>query len=361
MAKSSQDSTSSFEDFFAKRLEEITKARAKEVKQFVHPVYNYSTGIIPLDYAINPHNPGILGGNIIQFAGAGGGGKTTLTLNIIRRLLKKGGKAIYCDAEDGLEDSLLDIFGITKYGTPGFTYVHNLKTTDYFTLIRDALMGLQGEPDPVIIVTDSISYMRPPVENFETVRVGDNIPFFNNFLRAIRPLVGNTNALVILINGVYQDNENKYNDYKIPGGETLKRACDLILVNYKRQNPGKPTAAEAHSFEVSKGLFIPYRQKLGVKIIKNKWYNADCTLSKLDYMFNLDKRFGPPGLDNINAMLDFLKTAGVLTGQGYYTLGDLKLRWADWEEQARNDPEIHKKLIEATTTELNRIFKEKLE
>lgn len=234
--------------------------------------------------------------------------------------------------------------------------MHNLIAVDYFQLIRDSLLKLQGEPDPVIFVMDSISYLRPEVENFETVRVGDNIPFFNNFLRAVRPLIDNTNALLILINGVYQDNENKYNDYKISGGETLRRACDLITLHYKRANPSNPTAAEQHTEVISKGIEVPYRQKLGLKIIKNKWNNCESSLSKMDYFFTTDKRHGTPGLDSVNCMLTFLKLAGILTGQGTYAIGETKMKWVEWEDQARVNPDILLLITNETVKALDTIY-----
>lgn len=267
-----------------------------------------------------------------------------------------GASVIYCDVESGLEDNLLSIFELSKFGSPSFKYVHDLKAVGYFDLVKSTLEALQGQPDPVIIILDSISYLRPEVESFETVRVGDNIPFFNNFLRAIRPLVGNTNALIIFINGVYQDNENKYNDYKIPGGETLHRACDLVCINYKRQNPANPSANEEHSVEVVSKVFIPKRQKLGIKINKNKWNNCDSTLSKMDYFFNTDNRFGPTGLDNANCMLSFLKLAGALTGQGYYALGNVKHRWTDWESLINCDAVMKEMVITKTIEVLEKIY-----
>lgn len=58
MAKrAKEEEFSDFAEFFSSKLTDLTKARAKERKPFNHAVHNYSTGLIPLDYAINPSNP----------------------------------------------------------------------------------------------------------------------------------------------------------------------------------------------------------------------------------------------------------------------------------------------------------------
>lgn len=351
----------SFDQWFDARLDKHLKDKDKIRKRFKHTVHNYTTGLIPLDYAINPTNPGIPGGNIIQLAGPGHAGKSCLSVSIAMYNQRNGGKTIYLDPEDGLEDSMIQGYGSSKYGDPSFKYVEaGSPATHYFDIMKDTLLRLQGEPDPVVFIVDSISYLRPEVETFEKVRVGDNIPFFNNFLRAIRPLIGNTNALMILLNGVYQDNENQHNDYKIPGGETLRRACDLILLHYRRTNPtGQQVGPYELTFDAENKKFpISYRQKLACKIVKNKWHHSDSKFSTLEYMFNNNIRYGPYSLDNTNMMLVFLKDMGVLNHkhQGYYEMDQQKKYWKDWEHECNNNAEVNQLVINKTLATLNELY-----
>lgn len=369
MAKKKDDNVpDDFDAFFDAMLEAKMKEVSKKSKKFKGTVHNYTTGLIPLDYAINPDNPGIPGGTIVQFAGKGGSGKTTLALNIAKDHMDAGYKVLYCDPENGLKDSMIKGFGFSKYGHPLFKYVQYQENGEepgaavhYFDTIRNTLVGLQGKETPFIIIVDSVSYLRPFNENF-VVKVGDNIPFFNNFLRTIVPLVGNTNALIILINGVYLDNTNKYNDYIIPGGETLLRASDLITVHYKRPNDMSPTcpAQDKSTKEVNKNFTISYRQKLGIKIHKNKFHQTEVKQSAMDYFFANNIDVARYGLDNTHCMLMFLKNNNVLQAKGApgsYQLGETNMYWKDWEHGVNTDPAINRLVLSTTLETLNRLYK----
>lgn len=346
-----------FDDWFQAELDSTLKSCAKDYKLFKHPIFNYTTGMVRLDYMINPTNPGILGGNIIQFAGIGHSGKTTHLLNMEKIHLDRGHRVIHVDVENGLTDNFAKKYGITKCGTPGFKYVKlpGGSAEEYFKFIYNTLYKLQGSPDPVLIGIDSIPLLRPKPDLDKPPRVGDNIAFFNNFLRAIIPLVGNTNALVVLLNGVYQDNSSPFNDYIVSGGEFLNRACSLIILNYRKANPSNMTSDIHYKVAVGKQEIV-YRQKLGIKILKNKWHHCDPKEAQLDYFLNTDERFVPIGLDNIQSMLAFLKEIGELTGAGNYTLDSETMRWKDWEETCRNNPEIFNKVVNKTLIGLRDLY-----
>lgn len=351
MAKKPSDDDEDFDTFFSRLLDEEIKTRAKEIKPFKHAVFNYSTGLVPFDFMINPSNPGILGGNIIQFAGEGGSGKTTLALNMARDHIEKGHAVQWFDIEAGLTDSIAQSFGITKFGTPNFRYVKLPPgpdlATSYFKLIAASLTKLSGSADPVLYVLDSIPLLRPDVDLDKPPRMGDNIAFFNNFLRVIVPLVGNTNALFVMLNGVYADNTNPWNDYIVSGGFSLKRACQLIVLNYNRAQP-KPSSDNKYFIKVGNQEHV-YRQYLGIKIIKNKWKHSDPKKDQLNYFFNTDNRYAPFGLDNNHAMLQHLKLTGeIKVGGGGWKLGDRAMPWDDWEHMCATDKDTHNFILNKT-------------
>lgn len=363
--KDNDNDDDNIDDFIDKLIEQKKKEASKNAKIFKGAIHNYTTGLIPLDYQINPKHPGILGGSIIQLCGQAHSGKTTMALNIASYHMDKGYNVMYLDPEGGLTDEMLMPFGHTKYNDPQFKYVRLPSEIEnggnyhiYFSTILKALGRLQGEETPYIFIVDSISYLRPVKLEFETVRVGDNIPIFNEFLRSLVPLVANTNALVILINGVYADNANKYNDYIIPGGMTLERACSLITVHYQRTNDTSPTcpAHEKTFVQVNKNFAKPYRQKLGIKVKKNKWNHTVTKQSAMDYFFTTDPAFGRYGLDNTHCMLMFLKDNGVLLPKGSpgnYSIGDQNMSWKEWEHGVNNNSEINQLVISTTLNTLN--------
>ena len=363
-----ENDSDDFDSWFSNMIDSQMKEASKKVKKFKGTVHNYTTGVIPLDYAINPENPGIPGGTVVQFAGQGGSGKTTLALNIAQDHMDQGYHVLYCDPENGLKDSMIEGFGYPKHGHPLFTYVQYQDdgiepgpAVHYFATIKKTLQGLQGKDTPFIIIVDSVSYLRPTTDSY-SVKVGDNIQFFNTFLRQVAGLIGNTNALLILINGVYIDNANKYNDYIIPGGETLRRVSDLITVHYKRANDTSNTcpAHEKSTIEVTKNFTISYRQKLGIKLFKNKLYQTEIKNSAMDYFFANNKTVGRYHLDNSHAMLMFLKDNGVLYAKGApgsYQLGETNMYWKDWEHNVNNNPEINRMVISKTLESLNAFYK----
>jgi len=312
----------------------------------------YTTGLLPLDLNINPEHPGIIGGNIIQLCGRGASGKTTMALNICKAHMDQGYKVLYLDPETGLTDEMILDWGYYK-GHPLFRYIRLGQMLEqggnyhkYINIANRAIQNLQGDSKPFIVVVDSIEHLRPIKAEWdegEGPRVGGNIPILNEWLRYLAPATGNTNALVILINGVYEDNKNKYNDYVIPGGVFLERSSELILVHYKRTNDTSPSCPpyEKSFIDVTRNFTKPYKQKLGLKIFKNKFAHTVTKQSAMDFFLTTDPAFDNGfGLDNTRAMLMFLKENGVLTNSGaYYSLGEDKRLWKDWEHGVNTSEE----------------------
>ncbi len=349
-------------------LNEQRKAADKKAKIFKGERHVYTTGLLPLDLNINPEHPGIMGGNIIQLCGRGHSGKTTMALSIAKHHMDQGHKVLYLDPECGLTDEMIKDWGYYK-NHPLFRYErYSLDLEEggnyhrYFSTACKYLAAYQGSNKPFILIIDSIGYLRPVKTDWEAgdgPRVGGNIPIFNEFLKSFVPLVGNTNGLAIFINGVYEDNKNKYNDYVIPGGADLERASELILVHYQRANDtgGSISPWEKTFNDVTKNFAKPYKQKLGVKIKKNKWHHTVTKQSAMDFFLTTDPAFDNGfGLDNTRAMLMFLKENNVLTGSGYYSLGEDKRLWKDWEHSVNNDEETFYKIfnkVKETFVKLN--------
>lgn len=347
MAKK-KDDNDDFDSYLDKFLDSQMKDATKNAKVFKGARHVYSTGLLPLDLNINPEHPGLIGGNIIQLAGRGHSGKTTMALSIAKQHMDQGYKVTYLDPEQGLTDEMILDWGYYK-NHPLFKYIrYPIKPEEggnyhrYFTTANGVLMGLQGENTPHIIIVDSLTYLRPVKETYEAgPRVGGNNQYVNEWLKSFVPLLGNTNALAIFINGVYADQKNQYNDYCIPGGYDLERACELIMVHYQRANDTSPTCPpfEKTYVDVTKNFAKAYKQKLGLKILKNKFHHTVAKQSAMDFFLTTDPSFDNGfGLDNTRAMLVFLKDNGVITHVhgGYYALGEDKRLWKDWEHGVNN-------------------------
>lgn len=355
--------TEDFDVFFDKMLDQELKARAKEVKIFNHPIHNYSTGILPLDYMFNPKNPGILGGSLVMFAGETHSGKTTVLMNMSRDTLSKGHKVVYIDAEGGLTDNFSQLFGITKYGTPGFKYVKsNLKVEQYYKILTETLENLQGKPDPVLIGIDSVPQLYPENDISKGVRVGGNNQTFNNMLKPITRLLGNTNALIVMINSVYASMAGQawLEEYKIAGGMMIQMRSNLTCITHKRSNPSKDKCGkDEHYFtkDEDSGNEVVYRQKLGLRIVKNKWAPLDKS-SKLDYYLNTKDSYVPTGLDNAWAMLQTLKEAGELryAGNAGYKMDEMAMSWKDWEHACYGGGDILTKVVNKTMAVLDKQY-----
>lgn len=363
--KESNDSPLEGDDDLDALIEAHLKSHAKQSKPLKGPRHQYTTGLVTMDYFINPRNPGIPGGSIIEFAGEGNSGKTAHTLNICKYHMAQGYKVTYIDQENGLKDEYLEGWGWGKYTHPElFSYIPAVEPEEIhlqYDFSYELLKNLKGKVKPHIVVIDSLPYMLPK-PNFESPRVGGNIQFLNQWLRSIRVLMDNSNALVILINSVYEDNKNQYNDYIVSLGKELGRVTDVRCINYKRTNPSNAGTYENHSFEFSKNLNVTTRQKLGVKIWKNKFTNSNPKFSQLDHFLNTDNRFGEFGLDNANSMLMFLKSMGILRSTGAtYTMDGISMYWRKWEESINTDEEINRTVLNKTIETLNNVFNNKLD
>lgn len=122
-----------------------------------------STGVLPLDIALN--NSFELGG-CYAIASPPGGGKSTLILQICKKMCDEGRFVFYLDIEQGLKDEQLNGAGLTKYLEPinGEEYPRFQATNmiysynDCQNAIRDIIaMKKEGLCPFDMVVTDSLT------------------------------------------------------------------------------------------------------------------------------------------------------------------------------------------------------------
>lgn len=122
------------------------------------------TGIRLLDLLFTKEG-GIPRGKFIEITSESGVGKTTMLLDMSRRLCSVGYKILFMDVEDGLTDETVDSFGLKPFVESGNFIVTRPIT---FRNAEDILIGLigaemKGNETVDLIMLDSISTLVPEV------------------------------------------------------------------------------------------------------------------------------------------------------------------------------------------------------
>ncbi len=155
-----------------------------------------STGSIGLDLALGVG--GLPRGRIVEIYGPESSGKTTLTLQVIAEMQKKGGVAAFIDAEHALDPGYAQKLGVNVADL----LISQPDTGEQAVEIADMLVR-SGSVD--LVVVDSVAALTPRAEI--EGEMGDNHMGLHARLmsQALRKLTGNikrSNCLVIFINQI---------------------------------------------------------------------------------------------------------------------------------------------------------------
>lgn len=155
-----------------------------------------STGSIGLDLALGVG--GLPRGRIVEIYGPESSGKTTLTLQVIAEMQKKGGVAAFIDAEHALDPGYAQKLGVNVVDL----LISQPDTGEQALEIADMLVR-SGSVD--LVVVDSVAALTPRAEI--EGEMGDNHMGLHARLmsQALRKLTGNikrSNCLVIFINQI---------------------------------------------------------------------------------------------------------------------------------------------------------------
>ena len=162
----------------------------------VEPVQVVSTGSLGLDVALGVG--GLPRGRVIEIYGPESSGKTTLTLQVVAEMQKRGGTCAFIDAEHALDVTYADKIGVS---VPDLL-ISQPDTGEQALEIADALVR-SGSVD--LIVIDSVAALVPKAEI--EGEMGDALPGLQARLmsQALRKLTGTikkTNCMVIFINQI---------------------------------------------------------------------------------------------------------------------------------------------------------------
>jgi len=155
-----------------------------------------STGSLALDIALGCG--GVPLGRVVEIYGPESSGKTTLTLEIIAQMQKKGGSAAFIDAEHALDPGYAEKIGVNV----DELLVSQPDTGEQALEITDMLVR-SGAVD--IVVIDSVAALTPKAEiegDMGDSHMGLQARLMSQALRKLTGNIKRSNTLVIFINQI---------------------------------------------------------------------------------------------------------------------------------------------------------------
>ena len=182
------------------------------------------SGSIGLDMALGVG--GIPRGRIIEVYGPESSGKTTLTLSIVAQCQKKGGTAVFIDAEHALQPSYAKLLGVDIENL----HVSQPDTGEEALEIADQLVRSQAVD---IIVIDSVAALVPRAEiegEMGDAHVGLQARLMSQALRKLTGSISKSNCTVVFINQIRMKIGVMFgNPETTSGGNALKFYASIRL------------------------------------------------------------------------------------------------------------------------------------
>jgi recombination protein RecA len=257
------------------------------------------TGSLALDIATGVG--GIPRGKIIEIFGPESSGKTTLALHVIAEAQKRGGIAVFIDAEHALDPKYAQKIGVD---------VDNLYISqpDYGEQALEIAESLLRSGAVDVIVIDSVAALVPKDElegEIGEAHVGKQARLMAQALRKLKSLAHNANAAVIFINQLREKIGVMFgNPETTPGGRALKFFADMRL-DVRRVGDAKEGDNRVGS-------------RVRVKVVKNK-------LAPPFKEAEFDMIYGE-GICKLCDLIDTASELGVIKKSGaWYSYGETRL------------------------------------
>jgi len=257
------------------------------------------TGSIALDIATGVG--GIPKGKIIEIFGPESSGKTTLALHVIAEAQKRGGIAVFIDAEHALDPKYAQKIGVDLDNL----YISQPDYGEQALEIAESLLR-SGAVD--VIVIDSVAALVPKDElegEIGEAHVGKQARLMAQALRKLKSLAHNANAAVIFINQLREKIGVMFgNPETTPGGRALKFFADMRL-DVRRIGDAKEGDSKIGS-------------RVRVKVVKNK-------LAPPFREAEFDMIYGE-GICKLCDLIDTASELGVIRKSGaWYSYGETRL------------------------------------
>ena len=284
---------------------------AEKVKVDVIP-----TGSLALDIATGIG--GIPKGRVIEIFGPESSGKTTLALHIIAEAQRRGGIAVFIDAEHALDPKYAEKIGVDTENL-------YISQPDYGEQALEIAESLVASNAVDVIVIDSVAALVPKDElegEIGEAHVGKQARLMSQALRKLKGLAHKANTAIIFINQLREKIGVMFgNPETTPGGRALKFFADMRL-DVRRIGEVKDGGEKTGN-------------RVRVKVVKNK-------LAPPFQEAEFDVLYGE-GICKLCDLIDVASELKVINKSGaWYSYGDIRL--GQGKEQAKKflmeNPEI---------------------
>jgi recombination protein RecA len=276
------------------------------------------TGSISLDLALGVG--GIPRGRITEIFGSEGSGKTTVALHVIAEAQKRGGLALFVDAEHALDVEYARAVGVDV----DRLYISQPATGEEALEIMDAVIR-SGAVD--VVVLDSVAALVPKAEiegEMGDSFVGVQARMMSQALRKLGGHISKTNTAAIFINQLREKIGVMYgNPETTPGGRSLKFWASVRM--------------EVRRADTLKDGSEPIGSRTKVKIVKNK-VAPPFKSCEFDILFG-------KGISKAGDVLDVGTKLGIISRSGtFYNYEELRL--GQGRDNARSFLETNPKILE---------------